>query len=334
MDAHAILRLITVGEILFHIPTISLTIYLVILCNRLSTFSANFKLIITVVVLSQSVVTVLQPLELYVPSSIYSVEEGHVIPAVIFYTAAVIRTFVSGFFVLKYLLLAVERSVAFKQRGSYEDRGYGLAIKCLGTSSMLSILFILVKTFNFYNSSKGMTLDRRLRYIFLIQYDLFGFLWIYNVAALTTVIAGLMFLRLHMAVKQHKFAFSLSERYEIRRTKYVISYMRRLMSAFVVLLIVCATCLSYLFYLKYWLGYSEEDDLMKIFLTIINFSACVYNFVTTLYMVAEFPQLARAMHDKIPFIIPKGKDVTVAPRQMGAIKEAEEYFRQLTDAWK
>ncbi|CAD5219964.1 unnamed protein product [Bursaphelenchus okinawaensis] len=250
-------------------------VYFITMLHKMATFNPNFKIILTVVTLSQLSVTVVHPMENLLPTSWYSVENGHYIPAILYYTLTYVISITSGFFCNKYLLIAIERTVAYKQRHTYERQGARLSIVCLMAT---------------------------------------------------------MFVKLYREVKLAKFPTSVAESFEIKHTKAVLQYVRRLVSVFVALLIACGTGFGGLFYAKFVLGYREEDPESKVFVTFIFSCACIYNFVTTVYMIVEFPQLARIMQNDMPFLSIYNK-VSPVPSVQGE-HEAEIYFKQLADSWK
>ncbi|CAD5227188.1 unnamed protein product [Bursaphelenchus xylophilus] len=318
-------------EVFVMVPTLMLNIYFTIRISQLSTFSVNFRIIITVQTILTSLIALVHPLQYFLPETFYSFKDGNYYSAMVTYGVHGALHFALFLIESKYLLIAIERLIAFNQRTTYEKRNCSVAFKILGVYFVFSTVCFYAKTRFLWQSYSDLPIDARLRKVVMFDRDYYGYSVNYALSALSTVAAIYIFYHIHCQLLRRCAEFcTLSERFEVRQTQMMLNYAKSLVTAFVILLITCGVSNSAVAYLKFVEGRVEDDPEIVFVYVFVYISLCLYNFTAMLYMIRSFPQLQKVILNDLPFLKRKGTDLVKPER----VADTELHFGHLRKSWK
>ncbi|CAD5227189.1 unnamed protein product [Bursaphelenchus xylophilus] len=266
-----------------------------------------------------------------IDESWYSVERRQYFGALIFYLFVFISQLAGFTFGAKYMLIAIERTIAFEDRRRYEIRGGEVARKYLWRTFYVIALLTLIKCIIIYRTNPQLEIDNRLQKALILEYD---YNWAgssYFCAWLAIPYSVYKFYKLHKMMNKNTAFESLSAMYEVRRIRMTLDYMKRLISVFVGTLLVCGVVafLHWYFHeIKKVTDYSYE---MRCTSSLVYTSFSVYNLICTYYLVHEFPQFQRIVQRD--FRILRRKYVEAAPLPTTDKNQTELYFKQFSAMW-
>ncbi|CAD5220000.1 unnamed protein product [Bursaphelenchus okinawaensis] len=322
---------LTYIEITVNIITMILNCYFTLRISQLPTFNANFRYMMVFQTFMTCTINFIHPLESLTPVEFYSLEAGNIKGSVFFYTLIVIQHFATFVFESKYMLIAIERVIAYRERATYENRDSTLAKKILLWFALLCIFILFIKTQVLWNAYSDFPVDVRLRRSLMIGRSYYGYCFNYIIAVISIAVAVFFFYKIHVDIlEKHEYS-SLSENFEVRQTKMVLAYMKSLVKAFFVLLAACGTGVGVVTYYKFVVDVTEDHPFIVTTYTCMFISLCFYNLASILYMIRSFPPLRRAILKDLPCLRERRvSDSTCDKAKM----ETEQYFSQLKVMWK
>uniref|UniRef100_A0A1I7RIN1 Serpentine receptor class gamma n=2 Tax=Bursaphelenchus xylophilus TaxID=6326 RepID=A0A1I7RIN1_BURXY len=267
------------------------------------------------------------------PETLYSFENGNYITGTVFYAVMICNQIIVVLFEGKYLLIALERCVAYNARKDYETRGSQLAYKLMGITLFITIPALVLKWTIIWQIFEGAPIDLRLRKTFVLDTYFNGLLPNY-VAVLAFVVGAVAcFLWLNNKVcNHHAYESSLSERYEIRQTKAVLHYVRSLIISFLILTFICGLGVVSMLYGKHVSHMDDDCVEFKIIYTFLYICLSIYNFTSMLFMISAFPRLQNVIFKDFPFLYGR-PSVINSPMKRDHVATSQTYFQQLKDAW-
>ncbi|CAD5228359.1 unnamed protein product [Bursaphelenchus xylophilus] len=333
LDAEAFLCYVSALEFVVAIITAILNMYFTLRINQLSTFSPNLRTILTVEAILASILPFLHLATYHIPEHLHSFKDGNYVSGVAFYLLMALHQVVMVVFESKYLLIALERWVAYLARRDYENRGSELAYRLFLINLLIGVPILLFKWTSIWMVFDGAPMDLRLRRTFVLENYNDGLIPSYLGGFVLIFSAIAIFLWLNSQVSNcETYANSLSESYEIRQTKAVLHYVKSLLASFIILICLCGVGLSTIAYLKSVSHLDDDSAEFKIVFTFLYMCLSVYNFIAMLYMIRSFPQLQTVIIKDFPFLDSRG--VAVHPAAECDHAEAGRmYFQQLRDAW-
>ncbi|CAD5209745.1 unnamed protein product [Bursaphelenchus okinawaensis] len=309
--------------------TLLLSIYFSYKIGKVATISKNLRIVIIVNTIMCLVVNFQSSVFHFVPKELYSVEAGNYVGASLSYSFMLISHYFLFLLEFKYFQIAIERLIAYREKGKYESQGTAAAFCIFTYSAIFSAIMLTAKFIYYWTHYHYLPLDGRLIKTFNFGSSLWGLFVLFNISSLFTLAAAFIFYYIHVQVKKDENdCHSLNVRYEIEQTKYVLNYIVSLMSIVFVLLIAVASCYGCIFYYYFYLGFDEDTYEIKTVVSIQIIMLCIYNFTTMLFMIKEFPQLQKAINRDLPARM-KIKTVNSIRPDAGA----EVYFNQLQIFW-
>ncbi|CAD5227190.1 unnamed protein product [Bursaphelenchus xylophilus] len=307
------------------------SVYFVARTINLSTLNINLRLILMVETILCVFVSLVHSTSQITDESWYSIEKRQYLAALIFYVTLLAAQVAAFMFDAKYMLIAIERTIAFEDRRRYETRGGEVARKYLWRTFFVVTTLTVLKCIIIYCKNPQLQIDARLRRTLILEYD---YDWAgpsYFCAWLAIPYSIYKFYKLHQMTNKNTAFESLSAMYEVRRIRMTLDYMKRLISVFVGTLLFCGfvTFLQWYFHnIKKVADYSYE---MRCTSSLVYTSFSIYNLICTYYLVHEFPQFQRIVHRD--FRILRRNYVEAAPLPTTDRNQTELYFKQFSAMW-
>ncbi|CAD5219998.1 unnamed protein product [Bursaphelenchus okinawaensis] len=144
----------TVIEIIITSINLTLCAYCTVQMFNLHSISRNLRIILVFEMVLTAYATSLHTIEYFTPHDAYSFAAGHTFRAFFFYGCLTLSSFAAQMFNVKYLVVAIERRIAYQQRHSYDNCNF-LAVfliiasgvyLCVATYNIATMLY-MVKAF-------------------------------------------------------------------------------------------------------------------------------------------------------------------------------------------
>ncbi|CAD5220004.1 unnamed protein product [Bursaphelenchus okinawaensis] len=264
------------------------------------------------------------------PDGYFSVADGKIYSACLFYTYHFVVQVCTFLFDLKYAIVAVERTRAFNYRLQYQlFCSSRFAWHYVLKVTLFSILVVTIKCVIIYNLTSGDDIDRRLQQTFIFEEYYYGFITAYVFAGTSVPYAIFKFYILNKTIQRSvNEERNLSAQYVVRQVQRSLTYVKRLIIVFTSVIVFCGICMVMGMYFYY--GCNEKSFELRIVNCIIYIVAGLYNISCNYYLVLVFPQLQRAVgrdfkmlrkyHDNSLAIVPLAKETNI-------------YFEQLQASW-
>ncbi|KAI6213080.1 hypothetical protein M3Y94_00107300 [Aphelenchoides besseyi] len=275
--AEFILEIEPIIELCISLPTLLINLYFAFRFSQLDCFSPNFRILLVITNIMTSLCTVVHPIPQLFSKEFYSVERGHYFGAILVYglhfTGMILLMIIDS----KYLMLAVERWIAFKHRVNYESRDGRDAIIFLSYYLGAMFVVIFIKTAAMFYFSSEESIDKRLHMAFVPEYCIYIFAPTTLLAGITWVVGSVQFYRLSRFATKYRYrAQSLSESFLIKQIAHVVDIMLALLVAYVFAVIFSGTCMFIILYLYFHRGYSTSSTYYLIFANLAYFSVPFY----------------------------------------------------------
>ncbi|KAI6216528.1 hypothetical protein M3Y95_01269500 [Aphelenchoides besseyi] len=322
------------SEILLGIPSFFINIYTALRMSQLATFNINLKFVLCATSLSAAILSFLHPTIQAVPRSEYLVENKRYKFICFMYFLQYISHSLNLMANLKFLVIAIERKVAFNRRRFYEHTHETFG-KWL-TIWMLLFCFVIValKVLFFLFLPYKQTLDDRLRDGFFLEGNLYYYIFAYMVVGICYGYGIYEFNSLKQHAKLVRFTGnSLSERYEIKQTRDVVIVMRTLLKAFGLLYGLANIVLLVQIYFYFRYEQTENTLFYHAMANIAFILIHIYNLFFATYMLWYFQPMRRmilgdlfslcGVRERFPRIVPIGMEQT-----------QDQHFHSLTSVWE
>ncbi|KAI6212693.1 hypothetical protein M3Y94_00057900 [Aphelenchoides besseyi] len=308
-------------ELTLSILCLLVNIYFAIRFSQSECFSSNLRILLVSSNIITSLCSLLHPILQLIPIEWYSVERGqHYWGAVFVYvnnfTMMVLLMIVNS----KFLLVAVERWVAFKNRVDYEQRDGSQARKVLYYYIAIVTILSAIKSIVMFAMSTG-SLDQRLAWTFQPERCVYLFTPL-------TFFAGLTW------IKYKYLGQTLSERFQLKQIREVVEVIIPLLIAYAVAVLYSGVCMLIVLYVYFIEGLGTESAEYRVWATAAYYSIPVYSFFSSVYMLWKFRPMRRAMFRDIKalFGIECWRPHIVHPKS--ADDEGQLYFDQLRASWE
>ncbi|CAD5233611.1 unnamed protein product [Bursaphelenchus xylophilus] len=229
----------------------------VIFCHRFiraSRWHINFRVLLVATNFMTSLLATVHPLVHIIPFDKTPFDNKKYWEAFVLYFLHFIIHITIAFAHVKFLVLGYERWVAFKDRSSYEQRGYDLAVRLIVVTISLLIGIIVIKAIIFLNFGTDKSMDQKLLKIFTVHEskEYFAVSFFLTFLSSTTGIAELCLLQFQAPKLCYK-GQTLSENFEIRQTAAITKLMSPMLTGYAITLVAAfATICVYPVFLHFY----------------------------------------------------------------------------------
>ncbi|CAD5229918.1 unnamed protein product [Bursaphelenchus xylophilus] len=207
---------------------------------------------------------------------------------------------------------------------TYDEEGNGFGYKLVGCVTLSSLLLLVIKSTIIWSLPES-NVDYRLQRTFITDKSVPGY--VFDVCLATAGMLHTIFvLRGIMAKVQGQFSRSLTQSYEMRQTKYTLQWIKRMVTAFAVLILIALPFIFVLNYLYLVCDYNTNTVDIQAILGLLLTMTETYNLACTLFLYDEFPQLKKAVYKDFSCILPTPRENTSTVTRN---EEAEAHFNNL-----
>ncbi|KAI6185802.1 hypothetical protein M3Y98_00064000 [Aphelenchoides besseyi] len=321
-------------ELTLSILCLLVNIYFAIRFSQSECFSSNLRILLVTSNIITSLCTLLHPILQMISIEWYSIEKGQNYLAAVFvylsnFTMMVLLMIVNS----KFLMLSVERWVAFKNRVDYEQRDGSGARKVLYYYIAIVTILSAIKSIVMFTMSTG-SMDERLAWTFQPERCVFLFTPLTFFAGLTWILGVLQFSFLFNYVKKYKYlGQTLSERFQLKQIGQVIEVIIPLLIAYAVAVLYSGVCMLIVLYVYFVEELGTESAEYRVWANAAYYSIPAYSFFSSAYMLWKFRPMRRAMYRDLKslFGIECWRPHIVHPHN--ATDEGNVYFDQLRASW-
>ncbi|CAD5233619.1 unnamed protein product [Bursaphelenchus xylophilus] len=305
---------------------------------HVGTYSTNFRIVMISMNLIVTGTALFRPIYVLVPEEVYSIEAGNCIAAVVMYTAAYFQHICTYTFDAKYLIIGLERRMAYKLRATYEHSQDKTTLKVFAGMVVTVWMIVTVKAICVVLLSHE-NVDRVFHRAFIMDGSFFTLVGAHVIALVGWVYGYYTFHYLNKQAKRIKYCgSSLSESFTIKEITNVIKAVRPVIIAYRTVVIV-GFCVLTIITISFYLGAMDENDIYYQALVTFEYVMIdVYNVYSSGYMIWNLKPLRKAFLDDISCLFPKKVLITeVEPETIEKYDNEEEtkiYFEQLTSSWK
>ncbi|KAI6187450.1 hypothetical protein M3Y98_00244900 [Aphelenchoides besseyi] len=204
-------------------------LYFIIKLSQLSIFNRNLKIVLNAISLSVAIMSLTHFTLGQIEYESYAIEKGKYVQAAIVHLLQFICQICALCNDVKWLLVALERTIAYRQRLIYENHdGIGKRIVIVS----ITVTVMAIKALLYYFFDTELNIDERLDAGFSIQaspmfYIYFG----HSITVIGWLLAVYQFRQLEIAVKEATYG-NLSVRFEETQTATVLRALRPLLFAY------------------------------------------------------------------------------------------------------
>ncbi|CAD5233035.1 unnamed protein product [Bursaphelenchus xylophilus] len=326
-------------ELWLSFPGLVMNCYFAWAFSSISMYNANFRILLITLNLITSAVSMIHPLFQILPEQLHSTENGVTPSTVILYFLLYLQNV--GIFVLdvKFLLMGLERRVAFKFRDTYEHNHGGVMKWGLMLLITASAILAAVKAAYLFISSQG-SVDAALQDAFVLERSLAVFVFSNTLAGASWCYGYWETLRLKKSVLQHQYsAQTLSESFEIKQTGEVVQLVEYMLRMFILCVVLCGSCTAIAIVLRVY-GEIPTGSYQMHFVTNLEYVIVgFYNLYSSLLMIFYFKPLKRRLVKDLTSFLPflslarlgSPRNSVVAPRADNI--ETDVYFQTLQRMW-
>ncbi|KAI6236144.1 hypothetical protein M3Y95_00126400 [Aphelenchoides besseyi] len=318
-------------ELLSGILCVFFNLYFIIKLSQLSIFNRNLKYVLNAISLSVSIMSVSHFTLGQIDYESYALEKGKYIQAVIVHLLQFICQVCALCNDVKWLLVALERTIAYKQRYNYENRGNTIGKRIVIGFFSITIASMTIKALLYYCFQTELNIDERLDAGFSIQaspmfYIYFG----HSITCIGWLLAVWQFRQLEIAIQQATYG-NLSVRFEETQTATVLKALRPLLFAYGYGLFAAILAVPLFFYVQIK-GYNSRSLVYQVLCNVAFLIISIYNFCFVAYLMIKFKPIRRLiLKDFCTLFSLKFSEhtgVTVEP-----IATQELHFQALNAAW-
>ncbi|KAI6199252.1 hypothetical protein M3Y96_00607000 [Aphelenchoides besseyi] len=332
--AEFILEIEPIIELCISLPTLLVNLYFAFRFSQLDCFSPNFRILLVMTNIMTSLCTVVHPLPQLFSKEFYSVEKGNYGGAILVYGLHFIGMIFLMIIDSKYLMIAMERRIAFKHRVNYESRDGRDAIVFLSYYLGAMFVLIFIKTAAMFYFSTEDSIDKRLHVAFVPEYCIYIFAPTTGLAFTTWILGSYQFYKLSRFAAKYRYrAQSLSESFLIKQIAHVVDIMLALLVAYVFAVLFSGTCMFIILYLYFHRGHSTSSTYYLIFANLAYFSVPFYTLFSTIYQMYYFPAMRRVIILDLKRVFGIELEMTIHPQRSTHEEETRMYFSQLKQLW-
>ncbi|KAI6179821.1 hypothetical protein M3Y98_00652200 [Aphelenchoides besseyi] len=321
-------------ELILCAPCLFINIYFALRFSKLSTFNSNLKIVMISTNITTAFIALLRPLLRGISERSYSVKDGHYIKAafvyLLFYLVQVFTLIMDA----KYLLVGLERYVAFRDRADYERRDTKQTVRLLICFIAFIAVSNLIKNSMTVVFTDQVDWDRALEHAFITERSPVSFVFLHVIAGIGWLVGAITFYRLKVETKKNRYmGKSLSESYQIREIAKVVDVLGALIVAYLSTLIFCLICLGVLCHHVYFDGGHVKSALFLALSNAEYISLNIYNIFATIYMLWKFNKLREVLFQDLCCLFRIKMPTAVEAVNVDREVDLDDHFRKLTAAW-
>ncbi|CAD5233665.1 unnamed protein product [Bursaphelenchus xylophilus] len=247
---------------------------------------------------------------------------------IILYSIVFTSQITNFYFDLKFILIGIERTIAFKRKATYEMEGGHVGREIVTVALAMALVISVVRCDIVWRLNSTVEFDARMRKVMMWDKYFPGVLFAFSMATCAMFYGVFVFRSLSKKLRKLE-SSSLSESYETRQIVATMAWLRRLAGAFLCTTVGNFPFMGFTCYLYFVLGYDEDHPWMLMMVTVMFNMGNLYVCLTTVFMFQEFPQLRNAVYKDFPFLKWAEPAKVISRDECNAM-----YFEVLRTTWR
>ncbi|KAI6189365.1 hypothetical protein M3Y97_00000200 [Aphelenchoides bicaudatus] len=343
------LRILPYVELVIGFPCIVCNIYFAFRFSQLSAINPNLRVLLILTNLLSAFIAILHPTMEFMPESMYSIVNGRYLGATLYYSIAFLTYAFVFILDCKFIMIMIERRIAFKNRAVYEQSDSALGLKIFCVFIIVAILVIVVRIIAIILArDPSQSVDDIMEIAFVAERSPAFFLNIHIAPVISSVLGVYELHRLIRLTKHYRHKGStLSEasckqcalnykfrRFEINQTAEVIEILKPLLYIYCSLTSLSTVSYSCLLYFHYCLEYGTKSSLYLAITNLDYLCASSYTLLSTGYMLFSFRDMRRTLYRNFKqFLCVTVHTDRVCP-EIDKDKQTKDHFDYLKAVWE
>ncbi|CAD5233666.1 unnamed protein product [Bursaphelenchus xylophilus] len=264
----------------------------------------------------------------FVPLSALKYDDDNRAFVIILYSIVFTTQITNFYFDVKFMLIGIERTIAFKRKATYETEGSHVGKEIAAVALAMAFVISVVRCDVVWRLNSTVEFDARLRKVMMWDKYFPGVLFAFSMATCAMFQGVFAFRCLSKNLRKLE-SSSLSESYETRQIVATMAWLRRLARVFVIITVGNFPFMGFTCYLYFVLGYDEDHPWMLMMVTVMFNMGNIYVCLTTIFMFQDFPQLRSAVYKDFPFLKWAEPAKIISQGECNAM-----YFEVLRTTWR